>query len=127
MEDIVELDNLEISLPTTSAQTTSLASFITPKVKKRKIGDTFTYSTTTPIPPVQADVDSSEDSESNEEDLGTILSSITSTPKSTGLDGLSITYKNPDGLYTRKSQTWISAEYFLDIKIYKNVGVLETT
>lgn len=108
------------------SQPIASGSSIIPKGKKRKTTDISMYTTPVPSRATPVDVPSSEDSESSDEGLDAILSSIVSTPKTTGVTGSNIILRNPEGSYFLKSETWTMAEMFIDFKIYENPAVLKT-
>lgn len=103
-----------------------MESSTTQKGKKRKTKDTSMSTTiaTTVVPP--ADVLSSEDSELSDADIDTMCASVLPTQKNTGISGLNISLRRPEGCYTWKSPEWTSADRYYEIKIYDNPNKLKS-
>ena len=93
----------------------------TTQKKKKDISMSFTDAFTT-VP--TADALSSEGSLSNEDELDLLLSSAVPIQQTSGLTGSSTSYKTQGRLFTWKSPEWITAQKFVDLKIYNNPNVL---
>lgn len=124
-EDLVKFIDLN-NKPQQSAKemTSSLESSTTQKGKKRKTEDTSMSITTAPIQVEPVAVDFSEDSESSEDAIDTMLRSIQPTQSTSGINGCNITLRNHEGAYSWKSEEWITAEKYIELKVWNNPGTL---